>query len=118
MQITNFLAALLLAAPALVTAAPVAGDNNVDASVSAVNEVFARYDRTCNPVFSDNPAKRQKQKEAEARMFVLTREYKAAEARCPVTAKADFGKKSTNKQIKERLKKNCSEGYAEFVSPC
>lgn len=108
MQITNFLAALLLAAPALVTAVPVANDNGI----SAVNDVFARQEN-CNPQFSNDPAVRAKQQEAAQRMRALTPRYHAAENRCPKTAKADFGKKNTNKQIKERLKKNCYEGYSE-----
>lgn len=111
MQITSIFAALLLAGPALVTAAPVANDN----SVSAVNDVFARYEATCNPQFSTDPAKRREQEAAAKRMRDLTKEYKAAERKCPKTAAADFAKKSTNKQTKEKLKRDCIAGWTECV---
>ncbi|KAF2996292.1 hypothetical protein E8E13_005362 [Curvularia kusanoi] len=112
MQITSILAALLLASPAIVTAAPVTSDN----SISVANDVFARYENTCNPQFSTDPKKRAEQKAAEQRMKDLTKEYKAAEARCPKNALADFDKKSTNKQFKEKWKKNCTEGYTECAA--
>lgn len=109
MQITSFLAALLLAAPAIVIAAPVANEN----AVSAVTDVFARYDATCNPQFSTDPKIRAEQKAAEQRMKDLTKEYKAAEKKCPSNALITFGKKGGDKNAKEALKKKYVDGYVE-----
>lgn len=108
MQITSFLAALLLAAPAFVVAAPVANE----LGVSAVNDLFLR-DSTCNPVFSSDPKIRAQQKAAEQRMKDLTKEYKAAEQRCPSNALTTFSKKGGDKNAKQALKDKCVNGYTE-----
>ncbi|KAJ4368674.1 hypothetical protein N0V86_009583 [Didymella sp. IMI 355093] len=109
MQINSLLAALLLAAPVIVTAAPVTNDNGV----SAVNDIFARYDATCNPQFSSDPKIKAEQKASEKRMKDLTKEYKAAEKKCPSTALTTFGKKGGDKRTKEALKQKCVDGYTE-----
>lgn len=114
MQISSILAALLLAAPAMVAAAPVADASTGITSVdSNVDSVFARYEATCNPVFSKDPKEKEKQKEAEKRMKDLTKEYKAAEKQCPSNALTTFGKKGGDKKAKEALKAKCVKGYAE-----
>lgn len=109
MQIKSLLAALLLAAPAIVTAAPVANDN----AVSAVADVFTRDNPTCNPVFSTDPKKKQEQEAHLKRMRDLTKEYHAAEKKCPSNAITTFTKKGGDKNAKEALKKKCIDGYAE-----
>lgn len=111
MQITALLATLLLAAPAIVSAAPVVSDN----AVSAVAGIFARDNPTCNPVFSSDPATKAKQQEALQRMKDLTKEYHAAEQRCPSSAVTTFQKKGGDKNAKEALKKKCVDAYAEYV---
>ncbi|KAF3035260.1 hypothetical protein E8E11_001458 [Didymella keratinophila] len=109
MQIMSFLAVVFLAAPAIVIAAPVANEN----CVSAVNDVFVRYEATCNPQFSTDPKIKAEQKASEQRMKDLTKEYKAAEKKCPSNALTTFGKKGGDKKAKEALKKKCVDGYTE-----
>ena len=109
MQLYSVLATLLLAAPTIITAAPVADANGV----AAINDVFARYDATCNPQFSSVPAVREKQKESEQRMKDLTVEYHKAEKQCPSNAKTTFGLKGTSKSRKTELKSLCVNGWAE-----
>ncbi|KAH8693502.1 hypothetical protein GQ44DRAFT_779858 [Phaeosphaeriaceae sp. PMI808] len=109
MQITSLLAALLLAAPAIVIAAPVANDN----AVSAVADVFARDNPTCNPVFSTDPKVKAEQEKSLQKMKDLTKEYKAAEKKCPSNAIITFTKKGGDKKAKEALKKKCIDGYVE-----
>ena len=109
MQISSIFAALLLAAPAVVTAVPVTNS----AGITAVRDVFTPRDATCNPVFSSDPKIRAQQKEAEQRMKDLTKEYKAAEKQCPSNALTTFQKKGGDKKAKEALKTKCINGYAE-----
>jgi hypothetical protein len=109
MQINSLLAALLLAVPAIVTAAPLTNDNGV----SAVNDILARYEATCNPQFSTDPKIKAEQKASEKRMKDLTKEYKAAEKKCPSNALTTFGKKGGDKKAKEALKQKCIDGYTE-----
>ncbi|EUC39582.1 hypothetical protein COCMIDRAFT_10336 [Bipolaris oryzae ATCC 44560] len=109
MQITSLLAALLLAAPAIVVAAPVANDN----AVSAVADVFARDNPTCNPVFSKDAKVKEEQEKQLQKMKDLTKEYHAAEKKCPSNAITTFTKKGGDKNAKEVLKKKCIAGYTE-----
>ncbi|USP72741.1 hypothetical protein yc1106_00015 [Curvularia clavata] len=109
MQITSLLATLLLAAPAIIIAAPVANDN----AVSVVTGAFARDNPTCNPVFSkDAKVKAEQQKQLQL-MKDLTKEYHAAEKKCPSNAITTFTKKGGDKNAKEALKKKCIDGYTE-----
>ncbi|EUC30697.1 hypothetical protein COCCADRAFT_7318 [Bipolaris zeicola 26-R-13] len=109
MQFTSLLTALLLAAPAIVIAAPVANNN----AVSAVTDVFTRDNPTCNPVFStDAKVKAQQQKSLQL-MTDLTKEYHAAEKKCPSNAITTFTKKGGDKNAKEALKKKCIGGYTK-----
>ena len=109
MHIKSLLAVALLSAPAITLAAPVANERGV----SATNDVFVRYKKTCNPQFSTDPQIRAKQGESEKRMTALSVEYRAAEKKCPSNASTTFSKKGGDKRAKEALKKKCIDGYKE-----
>jgi hypothetical protein len=112
MQITSILASLLLAAPAIVIAVPVASSTVVTPADIRVNEVFTRQS-TCNPVWSTDNTERQKQEEAFERMKSLTKEYHDAERGCPSTAIQDFDKlKKKQKDKAKALQTKCINAYA------
>lgn len=111
MQITSLLATLLLAAPALVTAAPVTNDG---IGISAVTDIFAR-DATCRPKFSADPATRAKQETAYRHMLELTPQYKQAEASCKSDYLTRFDKKGGDKTAKNKLRDTCIRGLTTLV---
>lgn len=107
MQLSSIITTILLAVPAVVTAAPITDST----TVSAAN-IFVRQ-ATCNPVFSEDPAQRAKQEEQLTRMRDLTVEYHAAESSCPSTALVDFDKlKKKQKDKALALRQKCIDGYA------
>jgi hypothetical protein len=112
MQITNFLAALLLAAPAMVMAAPAAEPTGLSTPDTNVNELFPRFEKTCNPTPKTDEKELKEQKEWLKKMSDYTKEYKAAEKECPSNANTEFDKLKKKQQDKAKdLKNKCVKGY-------
>lgn len=118
-------AALLLVIPSLVGAAPTTIGNGIQArdaanvetsNVYSAAELFTRDGMTCNPPKPKDDKERQKQNEALAKMRAATQKAHAGENMCKSpNGPADFNK-SKNKQVRERIKQKCIDGYTQYVN--
>lgn len=129
---TSFVSFLLLAAPALISAAPAAEINGnaldmrtaeVAGSAAAAEfdfskrtagaELFARQDR-CNAVRpgGNDKAGQKKYDDLQAKMSAATKLAHEGERACPSTSRNDFSK-SKDKKKREEIKTKCLNGYRQ-----
>lgn len=129
---TSFISFLLLAAPALISAAPAAeiNGNQLDTRTAetpggaaapeldftkraAGEELFARQER-CNAVRPGNndQAGQKKYDDLQAKMSAATKSAHEGEKACPSTSRNDFSK-SKDKKKREGIKTKCLNGYRQ-----
>lgn len=109
MKLSPALAAIFLAIPSLVAAAPTAtpaGAVELSTPVTANIVAFPR-EATCNAPIPTDPDDLEKYNEEMRKMSEATVKAHTGERMCKP---ADFIS-SKNKQVKERVKKACVEGY-------
>jgi hypothetical protein len=112
MQITNLFAALLLAAPAMVVAAPAAEPAGLSVPDFNGDAIFARFEKTCAPTPEKDAEKLKVQKEWLKKMSDYTKEYKKAEKDCPSTANTQFDTlKKKQKDKAKKLQSQCVTAY-------
>ena len=112
MQITSLFAVLLLAAPAMVIAAPAAEPAGLSVPDFNADEIFARFEKTCNPTPKKDEKELKEQKDWLKKMSDLTKEYKAAEKECPSNANTEFNNLKKKQQDKaKKLQAKCVKGY-------
>ncbi|PVH95390.1 hypothetical protein DM02DRAFT_617931 [Periconia macrospinosa] len=109
-------AALLLAAPALISAAPtpVAADVELIAPVTANENVFSRFAMTCNPP-TVTGKELEEQKAALADMSAATARAHTAENKCPRSMETEFNNFKTKAARKKTIKSTCVSAYKDCV---
>ncbi|KAK8122773.1 hypothetical protein PG984_011443 [Apiospora sp. TS-2023a] len=130
---TQLVSLLLLAAPALVSAAPAAELNGellatrsaedygaaaaeFDFTKRAVEILFARDGETCNAARPGNNDKdgQKKYDDNRKKMSEATKKAHEGQSACPSTSRGDFDK-SKDKKKREDIKKKCLDGYRKCV---